>query len=98
MFYCNICNYSTKNRSMIHSHHIISKFQRGSNKKNNRVYLCPTCHSSVFIPSDNINTIVGVHAIFTEDSIIIHGWKMSSSGRLLHYSRYGEEYFTENKN
>lgn len=97
MYYCQICNYKTKERSKIQSHHIVPRSTGGSNKKWNLVYLCANCHNLIFYPSENINNN-GAHSIQTDDSIIIHGWLMSSCGRLLHYTRYNEEFFVENKN
>ncbi len=95
IYYCEIhdCKYHTTERNRIHSHHIISKEQMGSNKKSNRVYLCPSHHMNVYISGTT-----GTHSTLTEDSIIIHGWKLTTLGKVLYYTINGKEFFQESKN
>lgn len=83
------CNYSTKVRTQIHSHHITPREQGGSNKKINRIYLCPNHHSKIYIPTASR----GMHAKRSKDSLILLGWKSSTSGLMLHYIENNEEKF-----
>lgn len=93
-FFCECCDYKTNNRSLIESHHIVSRYENGSNNKWNRVYLCPNCHKKVY----NEKVLSGNHSIKSESSIVIKGWRMSTLGRVLNYVKNGEEYFQRSKN
>jgi predicted restriction endonuclease len=75
------CNYETKVRNKIHKHHIIPKELGGNNNKSNLIFLCPTCHSKIFIEK----SLKGQHSILDNDSIIIIGKKLSTNGMVLHY-------------
>lgn len=83
MFKCEFpnCDYITESRSSIHLHHIIPKTMNGINGRSNRIYLCPNCHSKIYVPGCE----KGIHSIKHKDSIIIEGWKQSTSGRILQY-------------
>lgn len=77
-----ICvGYETENRHQIHCHHIIPREHGGNNKKSNLIFLCPNCHSCVFIEEST----QGIHSIKTKNSIILNGWLQSSGGRVLEY-------------
>lgn len=93
MFHCELCNYYSI-RSKLELHHIIPRSLGGSNKSNNLVYLCPTCHNLIYI--DGMTH--GKHSIKVDNSIIINSWKMSTSGKVLHFIKDGVEYFQESKN
>jgi len=84
MFYCEFpnCRYSTDSRTQIANHHIVPKSQRGSNKPYNRIMLCPSCHTKVFIPSEKI----GIHSQYNKDSIILLRWLDSTIGKVLEYT------------
>jgi hypothetical protein len=94
MFYCELCNYSTDSRSKINFHHIVPRELMGSNNESNRIYLCPTCHSLIYVEG----TSSGIHSIRCEKSIIIFGWFQSTSGRVLQYIKDGKEFFKNSKN
>jgi len=81
------CNYSTLTRSQIHNHHIISKMDKGSNKIYNRIWLCPTHHTKIYIE----DAIKGIHAIKGKDSIILIGWLSSTDGKILEYKDINNE-------
>lgn len=83
MYYCEFpnCDYSTNIRSQIHKHHIISRAQIKCNKKFNTIFLCPNCHTKIYIPEVK----KGIHSKHTEDSIILIRWLMSTSGKVLEY-------------
>jgi 5-methylcytosine-specific restriction endonuclease McrA len=83
MYYCEYpnCNYQTDIRSKINYHHIIPKSKSGSNKNFNRIWLCPNCHTSIYIPEET----KGIHSKFNDNSIIILGWKLSTAGKILEY-------------
>ena len=92
MYHCEFpyCNYTTDERSQITSHHIQAKSDGGSNKRKNRIYLCPSCHTKVYIPKSKH----GIHSKFGKNSIIILGWLYSTDGRILHYKdSQGEKYY-----
>lgn len=93
MYYCEFCNYKTKYRKQIESHHIQPKSMNGSDKPFNRCYICANCHSAVFVDHS-----IGKHSTLTENSIIIHGWKLTTQGRVLYYTKNGIDYFQEPKN
>lgn len=94
MFYCECCNYKTKNRSKIQSHHIIPVELNGSNSKSNRVYLCPTCHSKVYIKEARS----GQHSIKGLEYLVIDGWKLSTLGKVLIYFKNEIEIIQKSKN
>jgi hypothetical protein len=77
MFKCLFCDYETEKRSKIHRHHIVPKELGGSNKRFNRVDLCPNHHNKIYVPDSK----QGIHSIKAEDSIILKGWYASSSGK-----------------
>jgi len=81
MFICALCDTEVLYRNQIHEHHIVSKELGGSNKKFNRIFLCPNCHFKVFIPESKI----GLHSIKKDNSIIIKGWLQSTEGKVLNY-------------
>ncbi len=97
MYHCEFCNYSvtTNNKRMIHKHHIIPRGCKGStNKPNNIIIVCPNCHNKIF----SEQSTYGIHSTLTEDSIIIHGWKLTTLGKVLYYTINGKEFFQESKN
>jgi len=75
------CDYVCEGRSQIHEHHIIPKKLNGSNKKSNKIYVCPNCHTRIYVPGMRN----GIHSIKNKDSIIINGWLGSTNGRVLEY-------------
>lgn len=94
MYYCQFpnCNYSTKDRKCIEHHHIIPKELNGSNRKFNRIWLCPNHHSLIYVP----NSTSGKHSIAT--NVILIRKLLSTSGTLLEYSEDGEvKYFPLNE-
>ena len=84
------CTYSTQVRTQIHRHHIVPREQGGSNNKINRIELCPTHHTKIFIPTASR----GMHAKKGDDSIVLMGWKTSTRGLMLHYIEGDEEKFS----
>ena len=93
------CSYETNTRSHIHKHHIVPCEISGDNSPFNEVWLCPTHHSKVFIPT----ATSGIHTIKAEDSIIIKRWVFSTAGLLLEYmtmrgeTKWSPVLFKENK-
>ena len=83
-YYCEFpnCSYKTNTKSHINTHHIVPKELNGTNDKWNKILLCPSHHSMIFVP-ESTN---GNHTVKGEDSIILHGWKMSTDGKLLEYT------------
>ena len=75
------CTYFTAVKSQINYHHIVPKELNGSDKKFNRIFLCPTHHTKVFIPE----ATRGIHTKKGIDSIIINGWRHSTAGKILEY-------------
>ena len=75
------CDYMCESRSQIQLHHIVPREFNGSDKPYNRIYLCPNCHTKVYIPGVKS----GIHSIKTNDSIIINRWLSSTDGRVLEY-------------
>ena len=61
---CSICDY----RGHTEDHHIQSKSLGGSNKKSNRIHLCPNCHSEVhrglIVIEGKVMSSAGVKLIF----------------------------------
>ena len=80
------CDYICQKRSQIHRHHIVPVEQGGSDKGFNRIWLCPNCHSKIFIPS----AIHGIHSIKSDNSLILVGWVNSTNGLLLEYLNSSE--------
>ncbi len=74
------CNYITYHK-YIHYHHIIPKSKNGSNKHYNRVWLCPNHHCRIYIPGETN----GIHAVCTEESVILISKRMTTCGILLEY-------------
>lgn len=70
------CDYQTTLRSQIHYHHIIPKECGGGNGRDNRIWLCPTHHTHIFVPEAK----QGHHAQQSEHSIILIGWRKSTGG------------------
>jgi len=53
------CDYSTNHRSQINYHHIIPQELNGSHKDYNRIWLCPTHHTKIYVPESKS----GIHSI-----------------------------------
>ena len=84
------CNYTTIHRSQIQYHHIVPMELNGSDKDYNRIWLCPTCHTKVYVPLSK----TGIHSINGQDSIIIIQWMESTQGRVLEYQdRSGNSFY-----
>lgn len=82
------CDFETDDRQQIEYHHIIPRSLNGSNKSNNRIWLCRNCHSKIYIP----NTTRGLHSKNRPNKIMIIGWKTSTNGKkILHYKTYDEK-------
>lgn len=88
MYYCEFpnCNYSTNIRSQINYHHIVPKSKNGSNNSYNRIWLCPSCHTKVYIP----NEISGIHSKYNDSSIILLRWVDSTCNKVLEYKLINE--------
>jgi uncharacterized protein YlaI len=84
-FMCQLCDYETNVKSQIHSHHIEPREVDGTNKKWNKILVCPNCHNRIFSPLAS----TGIHAKKHENSIEIIGWR--NNGMFL-------EIIDENKN
>jgi len=80
------CAYKTAHRTQINNHHIVPVENGGSDKQHNRIFLCPTHHTKVFIEGAH-----GMHSIKGDDSISINGWFRTTggSGRVLEYMDSG---------
>lgn len=86
MYYCEFplkCDYSTSCRTQIHYHHIVPLELGGVNKSSNRIWLCPTHHTHIYIPEAK----KGHHSIQSEHSVILLGWRASTMGRVLIFKR-----------
>lgn len=95
MYYCEICGYETESKSKLQKHHIIPKELNGTNDKWNLVYLCPSCHTNVYIPDSKF----GNHSMKTSNSIIILSKKLSNYGMTINYiDKDGIEMFKDLKN
>jgi hypothetical protein len=77
------CNYETDCRNKIHLHHIVPKELGGNNQRNNLIYLCPNCHSKIYIE----NSKSGNHSIQATDSIILISKLLSTNGNVLHFKK-----------
>lgn len=75
------CKYTTDNRNNIAEHHIIPISKVKNNNKYNKIYLCPTHHTYIYIPGCKH----GIHSKYNENSIIILGKVMSSVGIIIKY-------------
>jgi len=75
------CDYKTNEKSQIVSHHIKPVELNGSDAAYNRINVCPTHHTHIYIPAAKH----GIHIIKGENSIIILGWLQSTGGRVLEY-------------
>ena len=94
MYYCELCDFSSKNRNNLESHHIVPKELKGSHKKFNRVILCGKCHSMIYVEGSKS----GIHSIKNDDSIIIRGWFKSTIGDVLLVETQGVEEYIDRKN
>lgn len=95
IYKCNYpkCEYCSKSRTCIHYHHIIPKELGGSNDNSNRVWLCPTHHSHIYIEESK----KGHHSKINDQSIILIGWRKSTEGKVLLYKKpNSEEILIEN--
>lgn len=90
-FKCQLCEYTTNERSRIHKHHIIPRQNGGTNQENNLVWLCPNHHTQIYSEySKN-----GIHTNQNE-SIKIIGWFFSTAGWVLGYiDQNGEQKYTK---
>lgn len=75
------CSYKTCSKSQIHVHHIVPREMGGKDDKWNKVWLCPTHHSHIYVPG----SVSGIHSVKSSGSIIILGWRTTSGGRMLEY-------------
>lgn len=75
------CEYETSHRTQINNHHIVPVENGGSDKKFNRIMLCPTHHTKVYIPE----ATNGIHTVKGNDSVILKQWMQSTGGRVLEY-------------
>jgi len=94
MYYCELCDFSTKNRNNVHEHHIIPKELKGCNKSFNKVIICPKCHSMIYVEGSTS----GPHSVKTTDSIIIKGCFKSTGGNILLIESQGIEKYMVKKN
>lgn len=97
VYYCEYpnCEYKTESRNKINHHHIVPKELQGTDLLYNKVYLCPTHHSLVYIPESKS----GNHSIRTKDSFQILGIVSSTAGFLLNIiDSTGNETFAKLKN
>ena len=75
------CDYTTNHRSQINYHHIVPQELNGTDKDYNRIWLCPTHHTKIYVPESKS----GIHSIKSFDSIVLIGWMSSTNGRVLEY-------------
>lgn len=75
------CGYATESRNSIHYHHIVPKSKGGSDKPFNRIYLCPNCHTRVYVEG----VTHGIHSIRKQNSVILEGYVNSTQGKYLKY-------------
>ena len=82
-YYCQFpnCDYKTNEKSQIVSHHIKPVELNGSDAAYNRMNVCPTHHTHIYIPAARH----GIHTINGEISIIVLGWLQSTGGKVLEY-------------
>ena len=84
------CDYSTSHRSQVNYHHIVPLELNGSDKDYNRIWLCPTHHTKIFVPKSKS----GMHSIKGLDSIVLIQWLNSTQGRVLEYKdRNGNKFY-----
>ena len=86
---CFVCEVNLPGQ--IENHHILPRSMKGCDDLFNRVPLCPTCHSKVYVEG-----CLGQHGVLNENNLIIDKWYYSTRGRLLHYFLNGEEFFKTN--
>lgn len=79
MYFCELCDYQTENRSLIEYHHIVPKELEGSDNSFNRIYVCPNHHKTIYIDG----SMSGIHSIKNNESIIIKGKFNSTEGKVL---------------
>lgn len=75
------CDYSTSHRSQVNYHHILPLELNGSDKEYNRIWLCPTHHTKIYVPESKS----GMHSCKGRDSIVLIQWLSSTAGRVLEY-------------
>lgn len=75
------CDFETDYGHQIHEHHIIPREANGSNDKWNKINVCANHHGFIFCHESK----TGIHAIKTKNSIVLKGWRFSSSGKTLEY-------------
>jgi len=76
------CNYTTNHRSQVNYHHIVPLELNGSDKDYNRIWLCPTHHTKIYVPKSKS----GMHTIKGQDSIVLIQWLNSTGGKVLEYN------------
>ena len=76
------CNYTTNHRSQVNYHHIVPLELNGSDKDYNRIWLCPTHHTKIYVPKSKS----GMHSIKGQDSIVLIQWLNSTGGKVLEYN------------
>lgn len=82
------CSFKTTVRSLIDDHHIIPRSMPGSsNKKNNRIFLCPEHHRCIYVPGASS----GQHSVKHKDSIIIVDRRKSTQGEVLLFQKVSDE-------
>jgi hypothetical protein len=89
MFFCDFpgCEFKTDLRSQIVDHHIVPKSMGGKNNKGNYLRVCPNHHSHIYV--DGITT--GIHSKKNNDSIILIGKFLSTSGNVIQYKSVNSE-------
>ena len=78
------CDFKTDDRMQIEKHHIIPKSLGGSHKRNNRIMVCRSCHSKIYIPG----MTKGIHSKNNNSKIEILGWLLSTGGTVLEYKTF----------
>lgn len=88
MYHCQMpeCDYMCENISQINFHHIVPRSMGGSDKKFNLIELCPNCHSKVYVEG----MTYGIHAIKSENSVILIGKLLSTGGYVLEYKHIND--------
>jgi len=90
MYFCEFpdCTYSTNDRSKIDYHHIIPKEMNGCDDEWNRMWLCPNHHRMIYIAGSH-----GNHSKDSGDTIEINGWRSSTGGKILEYTKNTETHY-----
>ena len=85
MYYCQMpgCDYQCDSKSQINQHHIIPKSLGGDSSSSNIIDLCPNCHYRVYVPGMGH----GIHSITHDNSVILNGKFMSTSGMVISYQQ-----------